>query len=1294
MNKLFNKIATITLGLAMAIGVGTAIGGKGSGVRSVGAEVVTTDKAFTGDTVTFSGLSLTNGDQYTGDFTNAADKNTFKVNFTGGDNDGKYYTTGAGIRTYANGSVTVTALNSGTLTEVVFTFSGSSYAAPSNIITGYSLSNNVGTWTGSDSSITLTRGTGSGHWRLQSVNATVSSGSTSYNYTITYNANGSSDPITGDNPQTGSGTSVTLYNCQLTKNGAIHDGWATSTSGNREYTLGQTITLSGNLTTTLYAHWTPVYTITFNENGGSGTVPPQQTGNGSVDLPSSASLTKTDYILDGWGDSSHKDDTNAQYALGASYNLTASITLYAHWTRVYTVSFDRNGGTGTMASVPDIHGTYTLPTSTFTPPGTKSFAGWKANNLGDLIAAGGTYNVSADVTFYAQWANVITDVITAADLKSTSSGSYVAFSNVTKNSDAIYLGKTANDNGRIQCNATSGNGIATSGSGGKIKSISVSWGTISSGRGYNVYGKSTSYSSVGTSGTLLGSLNQTTTTITVSGDYEYVSLQGYGGASYAASLTFVWEAPQKDPEIKSVTVSGGPASATIDGGSQFSITATVTTAYDDEHTLDTRVNWSVNRDGAVSFSKSTSDSGETITVTATNGNYNGVIITATSVQEGFTDKTGSSSSFNIIKVYVVDSVSLSYTTEGGPSYDAGGASNFDVSFTTAVNYTGDEGTKKVNITVSPDTGVTGQGNNKTAGDFTLNFTVSGNYTITSTSVENSAKSRSVNITVSNIVAPGYELVTSVGSLRNGLKVIIHSSGDTYNRFMTGAASDYRYMSGTNYIVSGGFIPEADVDSDVEVLTLVVSGSHWNLKTHDDKYLSLTNDENKLYTVGSLNGTSTQWDISFVGNNANITSVAQSARTIRCNTSSSRFACYAGTQQAIQLYAEVDTSPYFTVNTTATFLGNRGSQQLILTPHNGATDTITWSSSNDNLVSVSPTSGLTTTVTAAETGTGDVTITASFASEDFEDIEVTVTVMELDTYVNVGVTTFTKVTSDPGDWTGTYLLVDETSEIIFDGSASPLVANSEKSVTISNNQIDATGLITSSFNIKTSTNGYTLKSNSNYYVGNQSITNGIMTNVGIEYEVSIDSDGTITALLQDGTSSNTTIRHNSGDHIFRFYTGTSGNGIALYKANGDMRAITDTITDWYDNAKANGYLNCNMAGEGSSINWSALSSGSFYTALTLTDKDTLKRMTAKSAEDNGNYLEDFISDYDYLVSHKRYTDFLERFQVGGAMYGHGIYKPVTIIDSKTVNASLIVVVTSIISVAAVGGYFFLRKKKEQ
>ena len=71
----------------------------------------------------------------------------------------------------------------------------------------------------------------------------------------------------------------------------------------------------------------------------------------------------------------------------------------------FTVSFNANGGSGTMSSVPNVSGNYTLPANGFTAPSGKVFTGWKANNAGNLIEVGDTYNVTANVTFYAQWEN-------------------------------------------------------------------------------------------------------------------------------------------------------------------------------------------------------------------------------------------------------------------------------------------------------------------------------------------------------------------------------------------------------------------------------------------------------------------------------------------------------------------------------------------------------------------------------------------------------------------------------------------------------------------------------------------------------------------------------------------------------------------------------------------------------------------------------------------------------------------------------------------------------------------------
>ena len=75
----------------------------------------------------------------------------------------------------------------------------------------------------------------------------------------------------------------------------------------------------------------------------------------------------------------------------------------------YTVSFDANGGTGTMAEVTGVSaGAYTLPANGFTAPDGKRFVGWATSAGGTAIAAGGAITVSDNVTLYAIWEEIPT----------------------------------------------------------------------------------------------------------------------------------------------------------------------------------------------------------------------------------------------------------------------------------------------------------------------------------------------------------------------------------------------------------------------------------------------------------------------------------------------------------------------------------------------------------------------------------------------------------------------------------------------------------------------------------------------------------------------------------------------------------------------------------------------------------------------------------------------------------------------------------------------------------------------
>ena len=78
---------------------------------------------------------------------------------------------------------------------------------------------------------------------------------------------------------------------------------------------------------------TPV-TITFNANGGSGTVPSAiSTYAGVANTIPSNSLTRTGYTFNGWNTAS--DGSGTSYATGSTITPTASVTLYAQWKTTY-----------------------------------------------------------------------------------------------------------------------------------------------------------------------------------------------------------------------------------------------------------------------------------------------------------------------------------------------------------------------------------------------------------------------------------------------------------------------------------------------------------------------------------------------------------------------------------------------------------------------------------------------------------------------------------------------------------------------------------------------------------------------------------------------------------------------------------------------------------------------------------------------------------------------------------------------------------------------------------------------
>ncbi len=144
------------------------------------------------------------------------------------------------------------------------------------------------------------------------------------------------------------------------------------------------------------------YTITFNANGGEGTMASQIYIYGVEQALSANAFTREGYTFAGWATSA---DGEVAYIAHQSICVSTPMTLYAVWeVNTYAVSFSANGGEGTMASQTFTHGVeQALSANAFTREG-YTFAGWATSADGAVAyTAGQSISVTAPMTLYAVW---------------------------------------------------------------------------------------------------------------------------------------------------------------------------------------------------------------------------------------------------------------------------------------------------------------------------------------------------------------------------------------------------------------------------------------------------------------------------------------------------------------------------------------------------------------------------------------------------------------------------------------------------------------------------------------------------------------------------------------------------------------------------------------------------------------------------------------------------------------------------------------------------------------------------
>ena len=144
-------------------------------------------------------------------------------------------------------------------------------------------------------------------------------------------------------------------------------------------------------------------TITFDPNGGTGTMQPMKVKSGEkFKLPECTFTPPEGKEFAGWLAVNGK-----VYPAGEIVSSVGSSVLKATWKDTgaaeITISFNPNGGTGTMQPMKVKSGeNFTLPECTFTPPEGKVFAGWLAVN-GNVYPAGEVVTFSIDQSLQATW---------------------------------------------------------------------------------------------------------------------------------------------------------------------------------------------------------------------------------------------------------------------------------------------------------------------------------------------------------------------------------------------------------------------------------------------------------------------------------------------------------------------------------------------------------------------------------------------------------------------------------------------------------------------------------------------------------------------------------------------------------------------------------------------------------------------------------------------------------------------------------------------------------------------------
>ena len=231
--------------------------------------------------------------------------------------------------------------------------------------------------------------------------------------TVTFGTNGGE----GSMPSETKASPTALTPNEFTWSKHVFDQWNTAADGSgTSFANGAVYPFTKS--TTLYAQWTatthvdPKRTVTFDANGGTGSMSPE-TKNALASLTPN-NFTRTEFKFVNWNTAAN--GSGSSYDDSGAYKFTKSTTLYAQWNAAatFSVKFHANGGGGSMKTETK-KSAAPLTRNQFTRNGFK-FIKWSTagNGSGSDYANGQSYGFETSISLYAQWSAVKPPVVPLA----------------------------------------------------------------------------------------------------------------------------------------------------------------------------------------------------------------------------------------------------------------------------------------------------------------------------------------------------------------------------------------------------------------------------------------------------------------------------------------------------------------------------------------------------------------------------------------------------------------------------------------------------------------------------------------------------------------------------------------------------------------------------------------------------------------------------------------------------------------------------------------------------------------